>query len=171
MKFVHGIVLSQKVEHKRAKKALHIFRNRKKSLGKSQRISSKIIHCQYITSIYLCERNQNERRMFLAGQSDIIKDMEGHTENLSMVVLPQSAWESLQTEVKSVKNILLAKAEENVKNQWVESTEARKRLGVSAKTWQTYRDQRRIPFSQFGRKIYVKQADLEHFMEQHYITK
>jgi excisionase family DNA binding protein len=43
-------------------------------------------------------------------------------------------------------------------------------LGVSAKTWQTYRDERRIPFSQFGRKIYVKRADLEAFMEKHYIN-
>ncbi|WP_368180309.1 helix-turn-helix domain-containing protein [Bacteroides caccae] len=51
----------------------------------------------------------------------------------------------------------------------MESTQVRKRLGISAKTWQTYRDERRIPFSQFGRKIYVKRADLEKFMEDHYI--
>ena len=62
------------------------------------------------------------------------------------------------------------KTEEEINSQWVESTVARKLLGVSQKTWQTYRDERRIPFSQFGRKIYVKRADLETFMESHYIT-
>lgn len=89
---------------------------------------------------------------------------------LAMVVLPQSAWETLTTEVRELKNILQDKQEEEVNNQWVESVTARKMLGVSPKTWQTYRDERRIPFSQFGRKIYVKRADLEAFMESHYIT-
>ena len=45
-----------------------------------------------------------------------------------------------------------------------------KLLKVSPKTLQTMRDERRIPFSQFGRKIYVKRADLEAFMEKHYIN-
>ncbi len=42
-------------------------------------------------------------------------------------------------------------------------------LGISPKTWQNYRDQRVIPFSQIGRKIYVCRADLEDFMRSHYI--
>ena len=44
-----------------------------------------------------------------------------------------------------------------------------KLLGISQKTWQTYRDKRLIPFSQIGSKIFVKRADLEKFMESHYI--
>lgn len=91
-------------------------------------------------------------------------------ERLAMVVLPQSAWESITTELREIKNLFQKKSEEEVNNQWIESVEARKMLGVSAKTWQTYRDERRIPFSQFGRKIYVKRADLEAFMEKHYIN-
>lgn len=91
-------------------------------------------------------------------------------ESLAMVVLPKSVWEELTSEIKSLKNILQKKGEEEVNNQWIESSEARKMLGVSPKTWQTYRDERRIPFSQFGRKIYVKRADLNAFMESHYIT-
>lgn len=90
-------------------------------------------------------------------------------ESLAMVVLPKTAWEGLTSEIRELKNILQRKAEDEVNNQWIESTQARKMLGVSPKTWQTYRDERRIPFSQFGRKIYVKRADLEAFMEAHYI--
>jgi LmbE family N-acetylglucosaminyl deacetylase len=52
---------------------------------------------------------------------------------------------------------------------WVESTEARKILGVSAKTWQDYRDKRVIPFSQYGRKIYVRRADIEAFLQKHFV--
>lgn len=91
-------------------------------------------------------------------------------EGLAMVVLPKAAWEAVTSELREIKNLFQKKSEEEVNNQWIESVEARKLLGVSAKTWQTYRDERRIPFSQFGRKIYVKRADLENFMKKHYIN-
>ncbi|MBD5368943.1 MAG: helix-turn-helix domain-containing protein, partial [Bacteroides sp.] len=52
---------------------------------------------------------------------------------------------------------------------WLESEEARKLLGISPKTWQNYRDQRLIPFSQIGRKIYVNQADIDNFLHKHRI--
>lgn len=42
-------------------------------------------------------------------------------------------------------------------------------LGVSAKQFQKYRNERRIAFSQFGRKIYVKRSDLDRFLESHRI--
>ena len=89
--------------------------------------------------------------------------------SLSMAVVPQSFLNGLMDEVREVKSLLQKKSEEEVNSQWIESTQVRKTLGISAKTWQTYRDERRIPFSQFGRKIYVKRADLEKFMEDHYI--
>lgn len=86
-----------------------------------------------------------------------------------MAVIPQNYLQEILTKLESVENILTEKSENEINNQWIESTEARKMLKVSTKTWQTYRDERRIPFSQFGRKIYVKRSDLEKFMEQHYI--
>lgn len=91
-------------------------------------------------------------------------------EGLAMVVLPKSAWEAVTEELREIKSLFQKKSEEEINNQWIESVEARKILGVSPKTWQTYRDERRIPFSQFGRKIYVKRVDLEAFMEKHYIN-
>ena len=53
--------------------------------------------------------------------------------------------------------------------EWIESEAARKLLGVSPKTWQNHRDQRLIPFSQIGRKIYVNRADLDAFLRKHRI--
>lgn len=92
------------------------------------------------------------------------------TEAMNMVVIPQAIWENISRTLSNVENLLQKKAEEEVSNQWIESTQVRKILGISAKTWQTYRDERRIPFCQFGRKIYVKQSDLESFMQEHYIN-
>ena len=86
-----------------------------------------------------------------------------------VVVLPESEWEGIKDLLQEVKDTLQTKSESEINSQWIESTEARKMLGVSAKTWQDYRDKRVIPFSQFGRKIYVRRADIEAFLQQHYI--
>lgn len=88
---------------------------------------------------------------------------------IQLVVVPQTWLDTLLIKVQSMETLLQKKNEE-VSNQWIESAQVRKMLGISAKTWQTYRDERRIPFSQFGRKIYVKQSDLESFMQEHYIN-
>lgn len=87
-----------------------------------------------------------------------------------MVLLPQSEWEGLKQDLKELAKMVMNRNQADTMNEWIESGEARKMLGVSQKTWQTYRDNRTIPFSQFGRKIYVRKADLEAFMQAHYIT-
>ena len=86
-----------------------------------------------------------------------------------VVVLPESEWKGIKDLLLEVKDTLQTKSDTEINSQRIESNEARKMLGVSAKTWQDYRDKRVIPFSQFGRKIYVRRADIEAFLQQHYI--
>lgn len=86
-----------------------------------------------------------------------------------MIVLPQSALDEFRAGIAELKQMLNEKNLQELQGQWIESEEARKLLGVSSKTWQTYRDNRVIPFSQFGRKIYVKRAHIEAFLENHMI--
>ena len=88
----------------------------------------------------------------------------------SIVALPAQEWADIKSLLQEVKETLQAKTKEEINNEWVESATARKILGVSTRTWQDYRDKRVIPFSQFGRKIYVRRADIESFMKQHYIN-
>lgn len=95
---------------------------------------------------------------------DVIQEVQ-----LQMAVVPQDWLEEVTEKLETVKTLLEKKSVEERNAEWIDSVEARRMLGVSQKTWQTYRDQRRIPFSQHGRKIYVKRADLEAFMEAHYI--
>lgn len=52
---------------------------------------------------------------------------------------------------------------------WVESEQARKMFGVCAKTWQTWRDRKIIPFSQYGRKIFYNLNDLDEFLRSRQI--
>ena len=87
----------------------------------------------------------------------------------TLVLLPESEWQKLSQKLDEISSLVVNRNAGELNSEWVESTVARKMLGVSKSTWQTYRDQRKIAFSQFGRKIYVKRADLESFMQQHYI--
>lgn len=57
-----------------------------------------------------------------------------------------------------------------ISNDWIDSNEVITILGISRRTWQTYRDEGVIPFVQFGRKIYVRRNDLNAFMEANYRT-
>lgn len=95
---------------------------------------------------------------------------QNQASSMAMVILPQSAWEGVKEDLQEVKELLIKKNTEEVENERVESVKARKMLGVSPKTWQTYRDRRIIPFAQIGRKILVKKADLDAFMQAHYIS-
>ncbi len=89
---------------------------------------------------------------------------------LTMAVVPESFLNELKNQLQEVKYILQKKENEEVNSQWIESNEARKMLGVSTRTWQTYRDERVIPFSQFGRKIFVQRKDIEAFLNNHKIN-
>ena len=87
-----------------------------------------------------------------------------------VVGIPQTTLDELVQEVKAVKELCENRFQENKTGEdWLSSEEVKKILGVSAKTWQKYRNERRIPFSQFGRKIYVKRSDLEDFINSHCI--
>ena len=86
-----------------------------------------------------------------------------------MLLIPQEEWQSLHEKLDRLTN-MVEKTQRNPSNcDWLESEEARKLLGISPKTWQNYRDQRLIPFSQTGRKIYVNHADIDNFRLRHRI--
>ena len=88
----------------------------------------------------------------------------------TLVLLPESEWQNLNNKLDAITSMIANRNANELSSEWIESEEARKILGISKTTWQLYRDQRLIPFSQFGRKIYVKRADLDAFMKEHYIT-
>lgn len=96
--------------------------------------------------------------------------MDNVNPNSLMVIVPQVLLDELIQDVKAVKEICQDRFKSNENSsEWLTSEEARKVLAVSAKTWQQYRDKRIIPFSQFGRKIYVRRTDLDDFMRNHEI--
>lgn len=86
-----------------------------------------------------------------------------------MVMIPQEEWQSLNDKLDRLAEMIENRNATDRDAEWLESDAARKLLGVSPKTWQNYRDQRVIPFSQIGRKIYVNRADLNNYLRSHRI--
>jgi hypothetical protein len=96
--------------------------------------------------------------------------MSKNDNNLNLAVVPQVFLDKMEAKMNQMEAILMAKSESEINSQWIESIKIPKMLGVSRKTWQTYRDKRLIPFSQIGSKIYVRRSDLEGFMNSHLIS-
>lgn len=86
-----------------------------------------------------------------------------------MVMIPQEEWQSLNDKLDRLVEMIENRNATDRDAEWLESEAARKLLGVSSKTWQNYRDQRVIPFSQIGRKINVNRADLDTYLSRHRI--
>lgn len=78
----------------------------------------------------------------------------------------EDQFSSMAQSIEELKVCLKAMAEA-IPHKWVTSEEARKMLHISPKTWQKYRDNRVIPFSQMGKKIYVKMSDIDAFLQSH----
>lgn len=95
-------------------------------------------------------------------------------ENKTFYIVEKKELDELINEVRELKRELKStlgeRLKEEAKSIWIESEEARKMLGVSQRTWQAIRDRRDIPFSQYGRKIYVKVEDIDEFIESHKVN-
>ena len=80
------------------------------------------------------------------------------TPSTLLFVVPEEEWRNLHATLEQIIDLITRRNADDSSSEWIESETARKLLGISPKTWQNYRDQRLIPFSQIGRKIYVNRA-------------
>ena len=78
--------------------------------------------------------------------------------------------ETLQRELQGLKQAVECQTKPSP-NDWITSKDVPTYLGISRRTWQNYRDKKLIPFSQVGRKIWVKRSDLDAFIESACIGK
>lgn len=88
---------------------------------------------------------------------------------MNFIVLEKEKLEKITSDLNEIKEAIQSKKEEDLSSSFIESKKIPKLLGISLKTWQTYRDKGQIPFIQFGSKIWVKRSDLEAFMNSHYV--
>ncbi len=89
--------------------------------------------------------------------------------SMTMIKVLEEEWRNLHDTLEQIIDFITRCNADDSSSEWFESDEVREILGISPKTWQNYRDQRLIPFSQISRKIYVNRADLDAFLRQHRI--
>lgn len=89
---------------------------------------------------------------------------------MELTILTKEDLQDLRQElIQEIKAGFSAAASSIQSDTYLTSEQVCELLGISSKQFQKYRNERRIAFSQFGRKIYVKRSDLDHFWESHRI--
>lgn len=83
--------------------------------------------------------------------------------------IPDEKLYRIEQDIITIKELLKQKPEQSFKLNWIESKNVPPLLGISNRTWQSWRSKRIIPFSQFGSKIFVKLDDLNKLLESHMI--
>lgn len=76
----------------------------------------------------------------------------------------------MQSDLSAIKSALEKALTKNQDSDYIESRDVRELLGISQKTWQSYRDKGLISFIQIQKKVWVKREDLQKFMDNHYIN-
>lgn len=89
---------------------------------------------------------------------------------ITMVLISESEWNGLRSEIEQIKSFVSEKELQcKTDDKWLSVPEVLERLHICPKTWQKYKNRKNIPFTQFGRKIYVKESDIEKFMAENHI--
>ena len=91
---------------------------------------------------------------------------------MDVKIIGVEEFEQLRADLINTVREELAKANVSDGNvdEYLTSKEVCEELGISSRQFQKYRDERRIAFSQFGRKIYVRRSDLNAFIASHRIA-
>lgn len=85
----------------------------------------------------------------------------------NFLLIERSDLDALRQEIRELKQ--LVESQQGKSLEWISSSDVPDYLGISRRTWQNYRDNKLIAFSQIGRKIWVKRSDLDAFIERCYM--
>jgi len=90
---------------------------------------------------------------------------------MDVITIESSAFAQIMAKLKSLEDKFIElkdKADNPLKDRWLDNQEMMQLLKISRRTLQAYRDEKVIPFSKVGSKIYYKAADVEKFLKSNY---
>jgi len=78
----------------------------------------------------------------------------------------------LISKIKTMENEIEAMKESNLSctAKWLNSDAVMRKLGISRRTLQTYRDNRILPYSVVGGKFYYNVKEIEELMKKNYVS-
>ena len=87
------------------------------------------------------------------------------TSSSLMMLVTEEKWQELNDRLDYLSSLVIDRNKSEYNSEWLETSDVCKILGVSTKTFLRYRDKRLISYTQIGKKIWIKRADLNSFME------
>lgn len=90
---------------------------------------------------------------------------------MDVITIESSAFAQIMAKLKSLEEKFIElkdKADNPLKDRWLDNQEIMEVLKISRRTLQTYRTQKIFPYSQVGSKIYYKASDIEKFLKKNY---
>ena len=87
---------------------------------------------------------------------------------MKLRIIDSKAWELLHSTFAD----FIRRVEQLIGNppqteEWLDNEAVCRRLGISKRTLQTYRDTGKIPFSMIGHKVYYRAKDIEQILTLH----
>lgn len=87
---------------------------------------------------------------------------------MEIVCIDLHAWELLKRQIgrlTSEVTALKALYCSNPRDGWIDSADVCRKLGISKRTLQTWRNNEKIPFSMLGGKVYYKESDISALLQ------
>lgn len=92
---------------------------------------------------------------------------------MECIALEKDAYNMIIERIARLKkrvNDLYPSEENRIKEGWIENAELVRRLNVSLRTLQSYRERGVIGFTMIGRKVYYKIAEVQELLEKNRIS-
>lgn len=85
---------------------------------------------------------------------------------MKLIIIDRKAWEHLRSSFADfIHSVQLLIGNPPEAEQWLDNEAVCRRLGISKRTLQTYRDTGKIPFSMIGHKCYYKESDITEILK------
>jgi hypothetical protein len=85
---------------------------------------------------------------------------------MEAIILPKEEYQQIQKQLSEIKNAL--NKNQNPHDTFIDNAEFLKRMSISKRTAQTWRDEGIISFSQIGSKIYYKMSDVDKMLDKNH---
>ncbi len=93
-----------------------------------------------------------------------------HREAMEVNLVQKEDIDGLHARIDKIQSLLKKVLSLENKSEYLNNEELCKHLSISKRTAQRIRDQKLIPYSQFGAKVIYKRVDVEGFIEKHRIN-
>ena len=90
---------------------------------------------------------------------------------MEVITIEKEAFKQIMDKLQSLEDRYIKMkidAQTPLSERWLDNQDILLLLKISKRTLQSYRDEREIPYTQIGAKIYYKASDVEKFLKKNY---